>query len=174
MAVKLVKCKYCGIQFDRLKEPTVEVSARRYAHKECADNYNNSLSQEEKDYMELEKYIKKLFNTNVVNAKIRKQIKDFKKEYNYSYTGIQKTLYWWYEIKKNDLSKANDGIGIVPFIYKDACDYFYRIYLAQQANAENAAKPIKIEIQEIEIGSPRVYINSPKFFKFSEEENNGK
>ena len=54
--------------------------------------------------------------------------KDFKKEYNYSYTGIQKTLYWWYEIKKNDLSKANDGIGIVPFIYKDACDYFYRIY----------------------------------------------
>ena len=45
--------------------------------------------------------------------------------------------------------------------------------LAAGMNA-HLAKPIKIEIQEIEIGSPRVYINSPKFFKFGEEENNGK
>lgn len=169
MAVRLVKCKYCGIQFDRLSEATVEVGGRRYAHKACADKFNQSISQDEKDYLELEKYIKKLFKINTINAKIRKQIKDFREEYQYTYSGMQKTLYWWFEIKKNDLSKANDGIGIIPFVYKDACDYFYRIYLAQIANAEIASKAIKTEVQEIEIGSPRVYVNSPKLFKFDEE-----
>ena len=34
-----VICKYCGIRFDRDLEPAVEVSARRYAHKTCADTH---------------------------------------------------------------------------------------------------------------------------------------
>ena len=93
MAVRLVKCKYCGNQFDRNKEPYVEVSARRYAHKECAEKQRQSISKEELDYMELEKYIKKLFNMNVISAKVRKQIKDYRQTYGYTYTGIQKTLY---------------------------------------------------------------------------------
>ena len=58
MAVRIVKCKYCGIQFDRNAEPAVEVSARRYAHKACADKYQEKASQDELDYAELEKYIK--------------------------------------------------------------------------------------------------------------------
>lgn len=34
-ATRMVKCKYCGIQFNRNAEPFVEVGGRRYAHKEC-------------------------------------------------------------------------------------------------------------------------------------------
>lgn len=93
MAVRLVKCKYCGVQFDRNKEPYIEVSTRRYAHKACAETQKQSLSQEELDYMELEKYIKKLFSMNVISAKIRKQIKDYRQTYKYTFSGIQKTLY---------------------------------------------------------------------------------
>lgn len=87
-------CKYCNIKFNRDKEPYVEVGSRRYAHKACAETHEASIPQEEKDYQNLEKYIKQLFKIDNLNIRIRKQIKDFKETYNYTYTGIQKTLYW--------------------------------------------------------------------------------
>ena len=168
-ATRMVKCKYCGIQFNRNAEPFVEVGGRRYAHKECAEKYQQSISQEERDYMELEKYIKKLFKKNVVSARIKKQIKDFKQEYKYTYSGMQKTLYWWFELKHNSIEKANDGIGIVPFVYNDALNYFYNLYLADIANKAAPERIKKPEVQEIEIGSPRVYVAPPKLFDFGEE-----
>ena len=168
-AARLVKCKYCGIEFDRNKEPFIEVSARRYAHKECADKYQQSFSQDELDYMELEKYIKKLFNINVVSARIKKQIKDYKQEYGFTFTGMQKTLYWWFEVKRNSIDQANEGIGIVPYVYKEAHDYYYRLYLAKMANEDITDTIPKAEVQEIEIGIPQVYINPPKLFNFGEE-----
>ena len=168
-AVRMVKCKYCGKQFNRNAEPCIEVSSRRYAHKSCAEQYLNSISKDEKDYLELEKYIKKLFGLNVLTAKIKRQIKEYKEEYDYSYSGIQKTLYWWFEVRKNSLEKANDGIGIVPYVYDECKNYYYRLYLAKTANEIVNNTIPKAQIQEIEIGSPRVHINPPKLFKFGEE-----
>ncbi len=89
-----VTCKYCGIRFDRDLEPAIEVSSRRYAHKTCAEKVEATIPQDEKDYNNLEIYIKKLFKVNTINAKTRKQIKDFREEYGYSYSGMLKTLYW--------------------------------------------------------------------------------
>lgn len=167
MAAKMAKCKYCGIQFDRNAEPFVEVSSRRYAHKACADKYQAAIPQEELDYMELEKYIKKLFKEKNLNVKTRKQIKDFRQEYNYTYTGMLKTLYWWYEIKGHSVEQAQGGIGIIPFVYDEASRYYYSLYLAKLVNDEK--KDFKPRVQEIEIASPRVKINPTKLFNFDDE-----
>ena len=166
-----VICVYCKEKFDRDKEPSVQVSPRRYAHPECAKDKYVEKTQEEKDYEELENYIKKLFNEDYVNARIKKQIKEMRAEYNYTYSGMLKTLIWWYEIKGNTLERANVGIGIIPFIYKDACDYYYALYLANIVNEEyvNYKTPKK----EIHINSPRVEQKERKFFKLLEEEDNG-
>lgn len=107
-----VTCVYCGERFDRDKEATTQVSARRYAHKECADKYGQEKSQEEKDLEELEKYIMKLFGESYINVKIRRQLREYRKEYNYTYTGMLKTLIYWYEVKGNSIEDANGGIGI--------------------------------------------------------------
>ena len=107
-----VTCVYCKERFDRDKEPTTQISARRYAHKECAEKNQKEKSQEEKDLEQLEAYIMKLFNEPYVNARIRKQIKDYKNQYDYTYSGMLKTLIWFYEIKGNSIDKANGGIGM--------------------------------------------------------------
>lgn len=165
-AARMVKCKYCGKQFNRNAEPYVECGGRRYAHKACAEQ----LPQDEKDYAELEKYIKKLFDIDTLTVKIKKQITTFKNENNYTYSGILKTLYWWFELKGNSLEKANNGIGIVPFVYNDAHDYYYRLYLAQMANdISDIQKMSNIETKEIEIGSPRVRTEPLKLFNFEED-----
>lgn len=167
MAARMVKCKYCGIQFDRNAEPFEEVGGRRYAHKACAEKHQAAIPQDEKDYNELENYIKKLFNETNLNIKTRKQIKDFRQEYGYSYSGMLKTLYWWYEIKGHSVDQAQGGIGIIPFIYEDALKFYYSLYLAQTANA--TLKIEKPQVKEIEIPSPRVHTSPKKLFKIDEE-----
>lgn len=168
MAVRMVKCKYCGIQFDRNAEPFEEVSARRYAHKACAEKHQAAIPQDEQDYQALETYIKQLFKEDNINVRIRKQIKDFRQEYKYTYSGMLKTLYWWYEIKGNSIENAQGGIGIIPYVYEDALKYYYSLYLAKIANEDTQIKAP--EIKEIEIGSPRAIQNPKKLFHFGDEE----
>lgn len=171
----LAKCKYCGIQFDRDKEPWVEVSARRYAHKVCYEKAMGGLSpedkaqkEEEEDLKKLENYIMVLFNESFISAKIRKQILDYRKNYGYTYSGILKTLQWWFGIKKNSVESANDGIGIVPFVYKQALDYYYSLYLADIAN--ESFKDYKPEVVEITIKSPRAEKRNRRKFKLTESD----
>lgn len=62
----------------------------------------------------------------------------------------------------------------MPFVYQDAHDYFYRLYLAEIANKSAPDIIKKPQVQEIEIGSPRVYIAPPKLFDFGEESVGGR
>jgi hypothetical protein len=168
----IVTCIYCKEKFDRDKEAFIQVSPRRYAHAECAKEHYVDKSQEEKDYEALEDYIKKLFHEDYVSARIKKQIKDMRAEYNYTYSGMLKTLVWWYEIKGNSIEKANDEIGIIPFVYKNACDYYYSLYLANIENSEYVN--YKAIVNEIHISSPRAEKKKKKkLFAFLEEDKNG-
>ena len=115
-----VKCLYCGQIFDRDKVPFIQVSKRRYAHKECSMSEDEKKLQENKDREELYDYIMKLFNISFVDPKIQKQIKKYIEENNYTYSGIKKALVYFFEIKGNSVEKANGGIGIVPYVYTQA------------------------------------------------------
>ena len=167
-----VKCFYCGQIFDRDKEDFVLVGARRYAHKNCADKGEKIKSPEEKDLDTLETYIKKLFNVSYIDARIKKQIQKYKKEYNYSYSGMLKTLIWWFEIKGNSIEKANGGIGIIPYVYQEACNYYYALYLAQIANEDKEIIDYIPQQITIEIESPQSKARPPKLFNLDDMEDN--
>ena len=64
------------------------------------------------------------------------QIKKYMKEYGYSYEGIEYCVRYFFIIKENSIDKAQGGIGIVPYIYEDAKQY----YLSQQAIEQKAEK----------------------------------
>ena len=66
-----VKCPYCKKTFDRDKEEYIQVAAKRYAHKKCAEQLNVrgivSKSEIEKseqnlDELQLRNYIDDLWN----------------------------------------------------------------------------------------------------------------
>ena len=56
-------------------------------------------------------------------ARINKQIKQFEED-GLNVKGIYKSLIYWYDVKKNNPSQANGGIGIVPYIYNDVRKYY--------------------------------------------------
>lgn len=164
-----VICSVCGVKFDRDKIPYKQTSTRRYAHLDCAIADKNTKSQEEIDKEECEKYIMQLLGEEYISPRVRKQLNQFVSEYKYTYSGIRKALVYFYEVKKNDISKANGGIGIVPYCYKQAFDYYYSIWLAQQANQDKVIAEYKPQVIEIRIPSPQIRIKK-KFFNFFEED----
>ena len=103
-------------------------------------------------------------------AAINKNIKRYREEYNYTYSGIHKALIYFFEIKGNSIKKANGNIGIVPYVYKDAFNYYYSIW---EANQKNETKKIEDYLQEehvITIQSPQRKIKQRKLFTFLDED----
>lgn len=171
MAKHLVKCSICGQQFDANTEQYVNTSSRRYAHKNCFDLKQKEQEQLEKEKNDLENYIMKLFNISYVDARIHKQINEYINNYKYTYSGIQKALVYHYEVKNGDIEKANGGIGIVPYVYQNAFNYYYSLWEAKQKNENKVIKEYVPEVQEIIIPIPKRKIKPKrKLFTFLDEE----
>lgn len=181
MAKHTVICKYCKKSFDANAEEYVKPVTNRYAHKACHEAYLKQLeedkqkkekqkTQEQKDKEDLENYIKQLFNIPKITVKIKKQIDKFHSEYQYSYSGIKLSLTYFFEVQHNDLSKANDGIGIVPYIYLEAKRYYYELWLAQQKNKDKSLEEYKPKEIEICIPPPQVKPRRKKIFLFLDKE----
>lgn len=111
-----------------------------------------------------------MFNTNTISAKIKKQIERYIKENNFSYSGIRRSLIYFYEVKQNSLEKSNDGIGIVPWIYQEAYQYYYNLWLAQQRNQNKNVEEYKAHTITISIAPPKRKIKKRKLFSFLDEE----
>ena len=169
MAHKVI-CLYCKKQFDRDKEPTQKVSARRYAHLNCWKEHLANMSQEEKDIQNFFDYTKKLFGEDYNYILTKKLAERYVKENNYTYSGMLKTLKWYYEKEGHSIEKSNGSIGIIPYIYKQALNYYYALYQAQLVNKEKDLSNFATSKERIvEIESPRVYVR-PLHMWFEEDD----
>lgn len=170
MAHKVI-CLYCKKQFDRDKEPTKQVSARRYAHVKCWEEHEANMTQEERDIRAFYEYVQKLFGEDYNYILTKKLAERYVKENHYTYSGMLKTLKWYYEKEGNSIEKSNGSIGIIPYIYKQALNYYYSLYLAQQINKEKDISNFIISKErEISIQSPRVYVRPPHMWLEEEDE----
>ena len=165
-----VKCKYCGKIFFFYLVPFKQISAQRYAHYECAVAAENSKKQEDIDKEELENYIKQLLNEDFISPRVRKQINSFIEQYNYTYSGMRKALIYFYEVKGNDKSKANGGIGIIPYCYKQAYDYYYSLWLAKQKNENKDITTYVPQTKVVKIPVPQRKIRKRKLFTFLDDD----
>lgn len=175
MAKAMVKCFYCGQSFDRNSEPFAKPKGNRYAHIACHEKAQANKTKEERDYEELIEYIKHLLG-NTLNPRVWKQLKEYGEAKDdqgknmYSYSGIHKTLQWWYELKGNPIEKANGGIGIVPYVYDQACQYYYALYLAALSNADKDVAQCVTKVREFIISPPVIERRQPRLFNLDYEE----
>lgn len=118
----------------------------------------------------MEEYIKKLFNIEYIDLRIKAQIKQYINDYNFSYSGIKKALIYFYEIKGNSIEKSRGGIGIVPYIYKDAYNYYFALWQAQQKNEDKVVTEYVPTVKEIVIPRPQRKERKRDLFSFLDEE----
>lgn len=162
----LVKCPICGQSFDRDLEPFEQIG-RRYYHKKCCESSSASYVQELKAKEDFYQYIKQLYGPEYNFIAISKQAEKYINQYQFTYSGMLKSLKWFYEIDGGDINASNDSIGIIPYIYEEAKKYYYKLYLAQERN-KNIIN-YKVPIKEITIESPRAMIPKPRLFDFEKE-----
>lgn len=162
-----VICAYCKKSMSKKDENCVMIGNNKYVHKACQELENQ---REKTDREKLEEYIKELFQISYIEPRIKAQIKKYVEEYNYTYSGMQKALYYYYEIKGGDKSKANGGIGIVPYVYQNAYNYFYELWLAQQKNKDVRIELYQPRVKEIVIPRPERKIKKRPLFTFLDEE----
>ena len=167
MAHAYVKCLFCGKHFDRLSEPYEKIG-RRYIHKKCYEEQENEEIKKEKDKENFYQYIKQIYGNDYNYVSISKQAVNYIKIYDFSYSGMLKSLKWFYEIKHGDKSSSNGRIGIIPYIYEDAKKYYYNLYLAQQRNKD--INDYHLETKETVIASPRVHNTQLKLFDLGDED----
>lgn len=162
-----ITCKYCKKIFNKQEEEYVQLSNSIYAHVSCSEL---EAKREKTDAEKLDDYIMTLFNYDYVPPRAKKQISQFIQEYNYTYSGILRTLVYFYEIKGGDREAAHDGIGIVPFVYQDAYNYYYSLWLANQRNEDKNISAYKPKTIEIKITSPEREPLKRKRFSFLDDD----
>ncbi len=165
-----VTCVYCKNKFDRDKQPYVQISERRYAHKKCSDDTLAQAKANEEARLSLEQYIIKLLKLDYLEPRIQKQIKIYINDNHYTYSGIEKSLRYFYEVKGNSIEKANGGIGIVPYVYKDAYNYYYAQWEAQQKNKDKKVENYIPKEEIIVIKPPQRKVKKRKLFSFLDKE----
>lgn len=175
MAAHLVKCLYCGQSFDA-KENEINIvwykpRSNRYAHVKCGQVHEQTQTQNDKDFNELYQYVKKEQGNNFNFVQFKKITDAWIKDYKYTYSGMLKSLLYFYEVQKNSKQKLKEGsIGIIPFCYTQAYNYYYNIYIASQVAGTGTYNSNKR--QEIEIDAPQKKVVPPKLFSLDMEDEN--
>jgi hypothetical protein len=173
MAKHMVKCPKCGKTFDTNIEQAVKVSARRYGHASCYPDNKDFVpmaeSQVDPDLIKLKEYISQKYGKNANWALINKQIKQFQKEQQYSLSGILKSLVYFYDVQSHTIDESNGGIGIVPYVYQQAYNYYYSLFVAKSLNENKDVKGIVEKVREITIPVPEIK-EKKRFFNIAEDE----
>lgn len=168
---QLVKCKYCGQSLDKRQDNWIYIEkSRRYAHKDCLRTITPEI-QQERDRDELAEYIRSKFGEEEYkNPKTWVMVERCYKQ-KMTPKGIFNTLTYMIDIKHKVTEST--GLGLIPYYYKEAQEYFIQTQLAQEKNkitiAETDTNNFYNEV-EVCIKSPQRQKQKKKLFTFLDEE----
>lgn len=131
----LVHCRICKKEFNRLDPNLIEgidfvkPSRNMYYHKKCYDEYQRSKvdvyakMSDELWFKAAWDFLRRDLKYDFNFVKVRRQWESFLKN-KMTAKGMYFALKYHYEIKKGDVSKSENGIGIIPHIYEDSRGYW--------------------------------------------------
>lgn len=151
-----VECTYCKKKFFKSQTKNFKILDNgKFAHAEC---YELESKRELTDKEKLDRLIIQLYELKFVPPRVQKQINDYVSKYDYTYSGIAKTLEYMYVVKGMSLDKAafdTYGIGLVKTYFDQAKRYYKAIWEAQQSQKETlkgfsatefVPKPVEVSI----------------------------
>ena len=167
---RLCKCFYCKEDIDRNTETDWEqLDNGRYAHSACAEEHNKNQEYHDKIHSKM----KSLCGNAYVKTKIENQIKKFKNENDLTEEQIYNALVYFFEVKQNDPTQANGGIGIVPYIITDSEEYWMNKTIREE-QSKKVDKGLIQRIKEFAARRPakmdkRFVIQKPKHVNYLDD-----
>lgn len=75
----------------------------------------------------------------------------YRNKKKYTWLGMIRALEWFYIVRHNDLSKAKNSIGIIPYVYEDAQKYYAATNLKIKEKYKTQIVPIRQQQEVVEI-----------------------
>lgn len=149
---RLCLCKQCGNKFP--KSELIKFKSKNMCKKCYA--IEKKLADEKADLCAT---IKQLYKIDYVMPGYLKQIKQFREEYNFSYTGMKLTLLYCKNVLNLEFSTSR-GLGIIPYKYEEAKkDYMKKQQLAKQIKDKSVAVN-KVRQEKVHISTENTYFKS--------------
>lgn len=136
----IVTCRICKESFDAKAEEKdivwIMPSKNYYYHKSCYKNWKTAdgLGTKKEDEAWIHyiwDFLARDLKVEYDYVKCNSQRQNFIKKYGYTNKGIFFALKYFYEVQHNKWEGSKNGIGIVPFIYKESCFYWEQQYKKQ-------------------------------------------
>lgn len=134
MAKGLVHCRICKKEINRSIEVEnvdwIMPSRNYFYHVRCYGDWKRKKDDvhanldDDRWLDALWDYLQKDLKMSVDYKKMKSQWGNFLKK-GHTAKGIYFAIKYFYEIKKGDIKKSENGIGIVPYIYSDSCQYWH-------------------------------------------------
>lgn len=129
----IVQCRICKEKIDTdAKQDWIMPSKNWYYHIKCYEDFGkkakdiNGALDEDLWFQAAWDFLLKDQRIMVDFLKMRSQWDNFLKK-NMTAKGMYFTLRYFYEVKHGDAEKADGGIGIIPFIYTEGCEYWAQL-----------------------------------------------
>lgn len=161
----LVMCRACrktdidrNIQIEGVD--WVMPRSRYYYHKKCYDDW---IKKKDDIHADVENdtlwrdatydFLTRDLKLNI-RDKFFSQWKNYMNSQKYTAKGIYFAIRYFYNVQKGDPSKAEGGIGIIPYIYSDACSY----WVDQERKTKGIVADIERQLREAEQRTKKVVI----------------
>lgn len=133
-------CLYCKEKFDIVNDGYRKVG-NRYAHISC---YEKNYTEDDEKVEEIYSFLKSI-GMSCNRGICENQRQRFITKNGFTNEGILKALKYCYLIKKMSTDKAENRIGIVPFVYDEAQIYYDTIENKKKTIAKNINNQLKKE-----------------------------
>lgn len=152
-----VQCRICKQKIDRNIElegvDWVMPSRNYFYHKKCYRDWKNSSPQSDEEWVSfiydfLSRDLKVTYDFHMCEAQRKKYLRENKM----TNKGIFFSLKYFYEIKNGNWEKSHGGLGIIPFIYNEACSY----WVIQEKKSQGICKKIEKQMRQLKERDTRV------------------
>lgn len=153
MPKHVVHCRVCKEPFDTEERTDwIMPSKRYYYHKVCydtwvkgkADLHKNSTDEEW--FVYLKDYLANEVRADINYPKLNNQWNSFLKK-RYTAKGIYFAMKYFFEAGHGDSLKT-DGIGIIPYIYDEACTYWYKRNEREQGICDRIEEQLRMKAEQ--------------------------
>lgn len=144
----IVHCRICHYPIDIAVEKEnidwIQPSKNQYFHKTCYDTWKAAPATDEEWILMIFDFLARDMKVSYNYHLCKAQIEKFWKENKINPKGIYFTLRYFYEVKHNAWEKGHGGLGIVPWVFDEAKNY----WIAQEQKKRGFMKAVEQQSKE--------------------------
>ena len=141
-------CRICHYPIDNKPETEgvdwIQPSRGWYFHKTCYDTWKAAPATDEEWVSMIFDFLARDMKVNYNYHLCKAQIEKFWKDNKINPKGIYFTLKYFYEVKHNSWEKGHGGLGIVPWVFDDAKQY----WIEQERKKRGFLKELEAQSKE--------------------------